>query len=129
MRNSRQIGEDNLCKLQNYIASLESAGKKFPSRAGNPNVSAIASACGFDRQVIYKNDKCKKLFEDSIRDIGIADINDSVAGPAFDPRDRQIRQLELRIVNLEESIAEKDRVIQDLSSYRRLYDMALHEGK
>lgn len=48
-----------------YVLSLESSGKKFPINLdGNPNYTAIAEACGFGRQVLYKT-----LAKDFARDI------------------------------------------------------------
>lgn len=48
-----------------YVLSLESSGKKFPiNQDGNPNYTAIAEACGFGRQVLYKT-----LATDLARDI------------------------------------------------------------
>jgi hypothetical protein len=48
-----------------YVLSLESSGKKFPiNQDGNPNYTAIAEACGFGRQVLYKT-----LAADLARDI------------------------------------------------------------
>ena len=47
------IGAENVDRLEQYLAALAREGRKLPERAGRPNLSAIALACGFDRQVLY----------------------------------------------------------------------------
>lgn len=52
-----------------YVANLVATGKKFPiNQLGTANVDAVASACGFERQVLYKT--LKEQFEKDVQRIG-----------------------------------------------------------
>jgi hypothetical protein len=54
-RSGQQIGQENTDRLKAYLDALRLAGLSLPLRKGRPNLSAIAAACGFDRQVLYHN--------------------------------------------------------------------------
>lgn len=58
-RSGHDLGREHLARLEDYIAS----GDALPTRAGKVNVTAIARACGFDRQVLYKNPPARALLD------------------------------------------------------------------
>jgi hypothetical protein len=104
-RSGVQIGADNVARLGAYLDRLAAAGERFPTRNGRPNLSAVALACGFDRQVLYKNPAAKALVDKALRDLGCAeDADSSAAGetpvPRSDRRDRRIMQLEQQNASL-----------------------------
>ena len=70
-RSGVQIGADNVARLGAYLDRLAAAGERFPTRNGRPNLSAVALACGFDRQVLYKNPAAKALVDKALRALGL----------------------------------------------------------
>ena len=70
-KNLSPMAKKAKCKsdYDTYVLSLEQSGKRFPMNAeGLPNYSAIAEACGFGRQVLYKT--LKDDFDADIKRIG-----------------------------------------------------------
>lgn len=91
-----ELGVENVARLQSYLDGLEATGTPLPLRAGKPNMSAVALACGFDRQVLYKNPAAAVLVaEFADRHPGdAAAIESPEAKPQSDRRDSRIMQLE-----------------------------------
>ena len=50
--------------LRLHLEDLEDRGEPLPRRAGQPNRSAIAAACGMHRQVLYQNPDCRRMLEE-----------------------------------------------------------------
>jgi hypothetical protein len=50
-----QVGAEHVERLKRYLADVATEARPQPARGGKPHASAIALACGFDRQVPYKN--------------------------------------------------------------------------
>ena len=65
-KSGQQIGLENIDRLKAYLDSLELAGLSVPQRNGRPNLSAIAAACGFDRQVLYHNPGAATLLLEAV---------------------------------------------------------------
>jgi len=98
-KSGRERGAENVEALRTYVAALEAEGRAVPERGGKVNVSAVALACGFDRQVLYSNPAAKALLEEAVGRLGLGmpeqrrmARRDADSGP--DPRDRRIHQLE-----------------------------------
>lgn len=95
----RDIGERHVATLRAYLDSLQAAGEPLPERNGKPNFSAIAIACRFDRQTLYKNPAAKALLDAAVerrkaaQPAGIA-TEEAEETPKADRRDRRILQLE-----------------------------------
>lgn len=90
------IGADNVERLKNYLKALEREGRPLPMRGGDLNRSAIALACEFDRQVLYKNPAAKALLDAAVdKQVRVAPQEDE-AKPEMktDRRDRRILSLE-----------------------------------
>lgn len=90
-------GAENVARLRRYLEALAEQAQPLPQRNGRVNVSAIALACGFDRQVLYKNPGAKALLASAVTDLGLAGENVGGADPehaAPDQRDRRIQRLE-----------------------------------
>lgn len=67
-KSGREIGADYVARLNTYLSSVD----VIPSRAGKANMTAIAEACGFDRQTLYKNSIAKELLQQAIATKGLA---------------------------------------------------------
>lgn len=95
----REIGERHVEALRAYLERLEAADEPLPVRNGRTNLSAIAIACGFDRQTLYKNPTAKALLEAAIERNGPVEAppvqgDEPDQTPKVDRRDRRILQLE-----------------------------------
>jgi Family of unknown function (DUF6262) len=90
------IGAENVDRLKSYLDALERESRPLPMRGGEPNRSAVALACGFDRQVLYKNPAAKALLEAAVEklDTGVAQDDEAKLEPKSDRRDRRILSLE-----------------------------------
>ncbi len=47
--------------LGEYLTRTSESGQLLPRRAGEPNLKAIAAACGFERSVFYKNSAVREM--------------------------------------------------------------------
>lgn len=94
-RSGSAIGAANVAELKRYLEALKAEGRKLPERAGRVNASAVALACGFDRQVLYKNPAAKRLLHAAVMAIGLADATaDDEPVTRTDRRDQRILTLE-----------------------------------
>lgn len=118
-------GAENVRRLREYIDALVAEGRPLPVRNGKPNVSAIALACGFDRQVLYKNPAAKEALDAAVALAGLvagdpeaADEKPEVRAP--DRRDRRIHKLEQENAALRGEVAglrERLRRLQHVESH------------
>ena len=99
------VGAENVAHLKSYLEALEREGRALPMRGGEVNRSAIALACRFDRQVLYKNPAAKALLDVAIKKLGLAEAEDD-AEPIVktDRRDERIRTLEQQNASLRAEI-------------------------
>jgi hypothetical protein len=95
-RSGAAIGASNVAELKRYLDALRAEDRKLPERGGKVNASAVALACGFDRQVLYKNPAAKELLEEAVKDLGLAgaEMEEIDAAPKADRRDQRILTLE-----------------------------------
>lgn len=104
-KSGADLGREHARRLEEYIQGVE----ELPSRNGRPNMTAIARACGFDRQVLYKNPTCIELIEAALTEHGLDAIESSVSTkdqsgdwvPA-----RKLREAEQRNSTLEKKVSE-----------------------
>lgn len=118
----REIGERHVEALRAFLERLEAADEPLPVRNGRINLSAIAIACGFDRQTLYKNPAAKALLEAaSARNRqavpAAAEVNEPEATPKADRRDQRILQLEQHNATLR---AEVRGLREQLARYRHV---------
>ncbi len=71
-KSGRTIGADNVRKLEAYLRSVDA----IPARGSKANMSAIAEACGFDRQTLYKNPQAKEIILEAIEAKGLKGIDE-----------------------------------------------------
>ena len=97
-KSGAQIGAEHVARVRQHIADLRAAGRGLPSRAGKPNLSTLALACGFDRGVFYNNAAAMQLIEAELEPGGIGlEASNRQSEPALgtnDARDQRIMQLE-----------------------------------
>jgi hypothetical protein len=129
-KSGQQIGAENAEKLSDYLAELKLKGAHLPSRNGKADKSAIALACGFNRQTLYNNPEAVALLEQAVHDIGLEDGNAPPGGGKIehvqrrlDQRDRRIQQLEEKLTAKEAENAELRREKRDLKEKLRQYEI------
>ncbi|HVI90618.1 MAG TPA: hypothetical protein VM659_20125 [Dongiaceae bacterium] len=129
-KSGQQIAEEHVETLLAYIEGIEERREPLPRRAGELNRSEIARACGFDRNVLRTNPRCKALIDE-------ADEKDRKAN--YD----QLHQAEMRREEksktdrdrsaLEEQnlrlMAENASLRREVERLRRVEDLMLHTGK
>lgn len=98
----------NRQRYKEYVADLEARNEKFPvSQFGEVNLSAVADACGFGRQVFFNNASMREQLNEDIKRIGTtvhaAKDPDSVLAQKAESKSREASQLRKQ---LEEKIEE-----------------------
>ena len=76
----RKKGLQNAKNYAEYIANLERNGKKFPlsPNTGEVNKTAVAAACGFNRQVFASNEKMAVRLAADVGRIGLMGMSDEL---------------------------------------------------
>ncbi len=67
----QQISEENYAKLETYVERMQAAGLKLPSRGGKVNKTAVATACGFNRETFDQNTRFEKRLIKAVEDLGL----------------------------------------------------------
>jgi polyphosphate kinase 2 (PPK2 family) len=65
-----EIGHEHVGVVQAFLDELWERQEPLPRRAGKPNLTRIAAACGFDRGVFYSNEgveRALKAYEEKDR--------------------------------------------------------------
>jgi hypothetical protein len=118
-KSGQQIGAENAEKLRNYLEVLKSKGVRLPSRDGKVDKSAIAIACGFNRQTLYNNPDAVALLEQAVHDIGLEDGKTQLAGGKIEHVQRRLDQRDRRIQQLEEKLTAKEAENAELRKEKR----------
>ena len=93
VRSGRQKGDENVAALEAYLASVD----VLPARSGKVCAAAVAEACGFDRQVLYKNPRARALLERAVEEKGLVGIEAREATQS----DAKVQAMEGRVKMLE----------------------------
>lgn len=107
-KSSLDMAREYEARLEYYLAHVEA----LPARNGKLNVSAVASACGFDRQILYKNRNARALIEAAVRAKGLIGIEDAGADSAADNSPEamvplaRLREEQRRVALLERRLSE-----------------------
>ncbi|TCU75433.1 hypothetical protein EDE08_103656 [Bradyrhizobium sp. R2.2-H] len=126
-KSGSEIGAENVERLQGFLESLRQEGRKLPERGGKANFSAIALACGFDRQVLYKNPAAKRLLDDALQQLGLADAGgDEKPIVKSDRRDQRILTLEQQNASLR---AENAGLREKLRHLEQVEDIMVETGR
>lgn len=68
----RDIGDGHVEALRNYLGGISASGGGLPHRGGKVHLTAVAKACGFNREVLYQNPRCKALLTEAATSLGLA---------------------------------------------------------
>jgi hypothetical protein len=126
-KSGQQIGAENAEKLRNYLEVLKSKGVRLPSRDGKADKSAIAVACGFNRQTLYNNPEAVALLEQAVCEIGLEDENVPPVGGKLEHVRRRLDQRDRRIQQLEEKLTAKEAENAELRKEKRGLKEKLHQ--
>jgi hypothetical protein len=96
---------------------LKAVGEGLPARAGKLNVTAIALACGFNREVLYQNPRCKGLLNEALKHLGLGRETNVPAA-----NDDQRVRLERRINKLEQENAALYAEVLELRRKLKLFE-------
>ena len=94
----QQISEENFAKLQTYIGQMRLSGLRLPSRGGKVNKTAVATACGFNRETFDQNDRFKVALGEAVDELGL-EQQKTTETPVRDAGDKA------RITTLEQQLA------------------------
>jgi len=94
----QQISEENFLRLEAYIEKMQSAGLKLPSRGGKINKTAVATACGFNRETFTQNKRFEQRLDEAVAALGLE-------GPAAPEPPRRDGADKARITLLEQQLA------------------------
>ena len=121
------LGAENVETLRRYLVALKAEGRSLPMRAGEPNRSAIALACGFDRQVLYKNPAAAALLKEAWAGAPAA-VGEEEPKPVArsDRRDRRIMSLEQENAALR---AENSGLREKLRRLQQVEDIMVGTGR
>lgn len=93
VKSSLDMAREYEARLEYYLSRVEA----LPARNGKLNVSAVAVACGFDRQILYKNRNARALIEAAVRAKGLTGIEEAGAdGAGNDPPETMVPMSRLR---------------------------------
>ena len=103
----QQVSEDNYARLQEYLDRLKASGLKLPSRGGKVNKTAVATACGFNRETFTQNERFNVRLLQAIGELGeeekkaSEETSASVETPKRDTADKtRITQLEQQLASV-----------------------------
>lgn len=125
----QEIGLEHANAVDAYLQDLWERQEPLPRRAGRPNLTRIAAACGFDRGVFYSNQAASDLLaehekKDRIRFYDRLEQAE-LQREQGDSSDKQSQALARRIVELEATVQSQ---AHDLQRLRRLERLMLSEG-
>ncbi|NEH27457.1 hypothetical protein [Rhizobium ruizarguesonis] len=125
----QQVSEDNYARLEEYLDRLKAAGLKLPSRGGKVNKSAVATACGFNRETFAQNRRFSDRLSEAVTKLGleervpVEDRADSEVTPKRDTADKS------RITQLEQQLASVRSENYELRRRLARYEHATSTGK
>lgn len=86
---SKAKGHDNLLRFQSFVGRLRAESAPLP------NATDIARECGFDRQVLYKNQAIRKLYDEAKKELKQKrHTKESALEGKLDSKSRRIKKLE-----------------------------------
>jgi len=124
---SQEVGKVHVKSLEIYLSGLRAKREGLPSRNGKVNMSAVATASGFNREVLYQNPLCKKLLQDAVTSLGLRGVENR-----DQPEDTEKVKLERRVTQLEQQnaalTAEVHELRRRLTQYQHIEEI-LESGK
>lgn len=121
---SKTLGDEHVRRLRGHLDAMRARGEKAFS------ATEVATACGFDRGVLYKNPRCRELWEEHVRIAGEAKAPaDRVPSRKAEQQSRRIRDLEQKNTDLEEKLREAHAEISRLRVFEMSYDHTAATGR
>lgn len=96
----QQISEENFDKLVTYVDRMRSAGMMLPSRGGKVNKTAVATACGFNRETFDQNDRFKVALAKAVDELGLEPQKTAEKSPRDAGDKARITMLEQQLASL-----------------------------
>jgi uncharacterized protein YceH (UPF0502 family) len=96
----QKISEENYDKLLSYIGNLREAGLSFPSHKGKVNKTAVATACGFNRETFDQNRRFNDCLATAVTEIGLQLDETAVADKRNSADKALISRLEQQVAAL-----------------------------
>jgi hypothetical protein len=119
MSSGRDIGDAHVEALQAYLSNLREANVALPRRGGKVHLSAVAKACGFNREVLYQNPRCKALLAEAAANLGLTALEtrtDVESKPETAALERRIAQLESQNASLYAEVHELRRQLRQFQA-------------
>lgn len=121
---SKMLGEEHVRRLRGHLDALRATGLRVS------NATEVATACGFDRGVLYKNPRCRELWEEHVRIAGDASAPaERVISRQSEQQSRRIRELEQKNADLEEKLREAHAEVSRLRIFEMAYDHTASTGR
>jgi len=125
----QQVSEDNYSRLETYLDRLKAAGLKLPSRGGKVNKTAVATACGFNRETFTQNKRFSDRLAEGVIELGLEErvpAEDGVDSETVPKRDTADKT---RIAQLEQQLASVRSENYELRRRLARYEHATSTGK
>lgn len=125
----QQVSEENYAKLEEYLGRLKAAGLKLPSRGAKVNKTAVATACGFNRETFNQNERFDVRLHSAVTELGLEEK--AVAKETSDPAETPKRDTadKTRITQLEQQLASVRSENYELRRRLARYEHATLTGK
>ncbi|WP_160010456.1 hypothetical protein [Rhizobium sp. 18055] len=95
---SQAVSEQNYAKLLEYIERLRRAKLRFPEHGGKVNKTAVATACGFNRETFAQNARFERALNEGVDELGLQPREAMESAP-------QDAAIKARITQLEQQLA------------------------
>lgn len=131
--------ENKINNFETYLSNLRAKGEKIPTNQhGDPNLSTIASACGWGKygaQNFRHSSELKVILDNAVTELGIehARSRQEALESHLDSKDRRIKQLEEQLESKRSEVLLLRRKVNDLEDKVELQSsanqMILDDGK
>ncbi|MBA4784381.1 MAG: hypothetical protein H2046_01270 [Rhizobiales bacterium] len=118
----QQISEENFQQLEDYLEKIRAGALKLPSRGGKVNKTAVATACGFNRETFTQNKRFEQRLTKAVSELGL-DPPPSPEQPQRDGADKA------RITALEQQLAALRGENYELRRRLAMYEHATLTGR
>ncbi|NLR96060.1 hypothetical protein HGP17_04360 [Rhizobium sp. P38BS-XIX] len=125
----QQVSAENYAKFEQYLDRLKAAGLKLPSRGGKVNKTAVATACGFNRETFTQNERFHERLVQGVADLGLEEKK--APEEVSEPNDTPKRDTadKARITQLEQHLASVRSENYELRRRLARYEHATATGK
>ncbi|MBO9184574.1 hypothetical protein ACQZ4Y_03960 [Rhizobium sp. L80/93] len=125
----QQVSEENYAKLEEYLGRLKAAGLRLPSRGGKVNKTAVATACGFNRETFNQNERFNLRLRQGVTDLGLEEKEVPTNAPDAAETPKRDTADKTRITQLEQQLASVRSENYELRRRLARYEHATSTGK